>query len=83
MVLVPMICFRLVPLLKTRVGSVLQVFYNFHLSVKCVSVLLEYLLNLVTLNSMLLIKVCIVYHDVFVGGTNVFDQVGQPSEFAV
>ena len=32
---------------------------------------------------MLLIKVCIVYHDVFVGGTNVFDQVGQPSEFAV
>ena len=27
--------------------------------------------------------VCIVYHEVFVGGTVVFDRVGQPSEFAV
>ena len=32
---------------------------------------------------MLLIKGCIVYHDVFVDGAVVFDQVGQPSEFAV
>ena len=32
---------------------------------------------------MLLIMVCIVYHDVFVGGAVAFDRVGQSSEFAV
>ena len=32
---------------------------------------------------MLLIMVCIVYHDVFVGGAVVFNWVCQPSEFAV
>ena len=32
---------------------------------------------------MLLIKECIVYHGVFVDGAVVFDQVGQPSEFAL
>ena len=32
---------------------------------------------------MLLIMICIVYHDAFVGGAVVFDRVGQLSEFAV
>ena len=32
---------------------------------------------------MLLIKGCIVCHDVCVDGTAVFDRVGQPSEFTV
>ena len=64
-------------------GSVLKFFYNFTLPVICVSVLLEYPLNLVKLDYMLLIKGCIVYHDVYVDGAVVFDRVGQPSEFAV
>ena len=59
-----------------------MVFYNFDLPVICPSVLLEYLLNLVTLDYLLLIKGCIVYH-IFVDGAVVFDRVGQPSEFAV
>ena len=46
-------------------------------------VLLEYFLDLVTLDYMLLIMVRIVYHDAFVGGAVVFDRVGQLSEFAV
>ena len=83
MVLEPTVCFRLVPFLKAIMGNVLKVFYSFDLPVICASVLLEYLLNLVTLNYMLLIMVCTVYHDVFVGGAVVFDQVGQLSEFAV
>ena len=59
-------------------------FCNFDLPVIiCTSVLLEYLLNLVTLDYMLLIKGCIVYHHVFVDGAVVFDRVGQPSESAV
>ena len=58
-------------------------FYNFDLPIICASVLLEYLLNLITLDYMLLIMVCIVYHEVFVGGAIVFDRVGQPSEFDV
>ena len=41
------------------------VFYNFDFPVICASLLLEYVLNLVTLNYMLLIKGCIVYHDIF------------------
>ena len=48
-------------------------FYNFDLPVICASVLLEYLLNLVTLDDMLLIMVCIVYHNFFVCGSVVFD----------
>ena len=79
----PMICFRLVPFLKAIMRSVLNFFYNFNLPVICVSVLLEYPLNLVKLDYMLLIKGCIVYHDVYVDGAVVFDRVGQPSEFAV
>ena len=79
----PIICFRLVPFLKAIVGSVFRVFYNFDLPIICASVLLEYLLNLITLDYMLLIMVCIVYHEVFVGGAIVFDRVGQPSEFDV
>ena len=47
------------------------------------SFLLEYLLNLVTFDYVLLTMVCIVYHDVFVGRAVVFDWVGQASEFAV
>ena len=66
-VLVPMISFRLVPFIKAIIRSVL----------------LEYVLNLVTLDYMLLRMVYIVYHDVFVSGTVVFDRVGQLSEFAV
>ena len=58
-------------------------FCNFDLPVMCTSVLLEHLLNLVTLDYMLLIKGCIVYHHVFVDGAVVFDRVGQPSESAV
>ena len=78
-----MICFRLVPFPKAIMGSVLNVFYNFDLSVKYASVLLEFFLNLVTLDYMLLIMVCIVYHDIFVGRAVALDRVGQPSEFAV
>ena len=55
----------------------------FKLLVICACVLLEYLLNLVTPDYMLLIKGCIVYHDVFVDGAIVFHQVSQPSEFTV
>ena len=57
--------------------------YNFDLPAICASVLLEYLLSLVTLGYILLIMVYIVYHDVFVGGAVVFDRVGQLSEFSV
>ena len=49
----------------------------------CASVSLEYHLNVVTLDNMLQIKGCIVYHGVFVDGAVVFDRVGQHSEFAV
>ena len=56
---------------------------NFDLPVVWASALLEYVLNLVTLDYMLLIMVCTVYQDVFVGGAVVFDQVGQPSDLAV
>ena len=49
-----------------------KVFYNFDLPVIRASVLLEYLLNLVTLDYVLLIMVCIVHQDVFVGAAVVF-----------
>ena len=49
-----------------------KVFYNFDLPVIRASVLLEYLLNLVTLDYILLIMVCIVHQDVFVGAAVVF-----------
>ena len=78
-----MICFRLVPFLNAIMRSMLKDFYNFDLPVICISVLLEYLLSLVTLDYMLLIMVCIFYHVVFVGGAVVFDRVDQLSEFAV
>ena len=81
MVLVPMICFRLVLFLKAIMGSVLKVFDL--ILIWFASFLLEYLLNLVTFDYMLLIMVCTVYHDLFVGRTVVFDWVGQASEFAV
>ena len=58
-------------------------FYNFDLPVICACVFLEYLLNLLTLDDMLLIKGCIVCHNVFVDGAVVFDRVGQLFEFAV
>ena len=58
-------------------------FYNLNLSIICDSVLLEYLLNMVTLDYMLLIMVCTVYHYVFLGGAVAFDPVGQLSEFVV
>ena len=83
MVFVPIICFRLVSFLEVIMGSVLKVFYNFDLPVICASVLLKYLLDLVTLDYMLLIMVYIVYHYVFVGGAVVFDRIGQLSEFAL
>ena len=60
-----------------------MLFYKFDLSVIYASVLLEYLLNLVTFDYLLLMIVSIVYHDIFVGGVVVFDRVGQPSKFAV
>ena len=66
-VLEPMISFRLVPFIKAIIRTVL----------------LEYVLNLVTLDYMLLRMVYIVYHDVFVSEIVVFDRVGQLSEFAV
>ena len=71
------------PFLNGIMGSVLRVFYNFDLPVICASVLLEYFLDLVTLDYMFLIMVYIVYHDAFVGGAVFFDGVGQLSEFAV
>ena len=66
-VLEPMIPFRLVPFIKAIIRTVL----------------LEYVLNLVTLDYMLLRMVYMVYHDVFVSEIVVFDRVGQLSEFAV
>ena len=45
--------------------------------------LLKYLLDLVTLDYMLLIMAYIVYDYIFVGGTIVFDRVGRLSEFAL
>ena len=66
-VLEPMISFRLLPFIKAIIRTVL----------------LEYVLNLVTLDYMLLRMVYIVYHDVFVSEIVVFDRVGQLSEFAV
>ena len=66
-VLEPMISFRLVPFIKAIIRTVL----------------LEYVLNLVTLDYMLLRMVYMVYHDVFVSEIVVFDRVGQLSEFAV
>ena len=56
---VPMSCFRLKPFLKRAKG-----FFTTDLPV----ILLEYFLNLVTLDYMLLIMACIVYYDAFVGG---------------
>ena len=46
---------------------------NFFATLICASFLLECFLNLVTFGYMLLIMVCIVYHDVFVGRAVVFD----------
>ena len=66
MVLVPMSCFILAPFLNAIMGSVLKVFYNFDLPVICASVLLEYFSNLVALDYMVLIMVCIVYNHAFV-----------------
>ena len=83
MVLVPMICFRLVPFLKALMGNVLKVFLQFWFACNMSQCLLEYLLNLVALDYMSLIMVSIVYHDLFVGGEVVFNWVGQPSEFPV
>ena len=65
-VFVPIIYFRPASFLKAVTRSVLQIFYNFHLSVTCASVLLKYLLNLTTLAYMLLILVYIFYYYVFV-----------------
>ena len=56
-------------------------FKKFYMPVICASVLLEYVLNLVKLDYMLLIMVYIVFHKIFVGGAVAFDQVGQLSEF--
>ena len=78
-----MICFGLVPFLKAIMGSVLKAFFNnFDLLVTWAHVLLEYLLDLVTLDYMLLIMVYIFCHDICISGAVVFDQVGRLSEFA-
>ena len=68
---------------KAIMGSVLEFFLQLWFACNMCQFLLEYLLNLVTFDYMLLIMVCIVYHDVFVGRAVVFDWVGQASEFAV
>ena len=47
----------------------------------CASVLLVYLIDLVML-AYVLLKIHIVYYDIFVGGAVVFDRAGQISEFA-
>ena len=58
-------------------------FYNFDVPVICASALLEYRLDLVMLDYMVLIMVYIIYHNVFVGGAVVFNRVGQLFEFPV
>ena len=84
MVLVPLICFRLVSFLKAIIGNVVKFFYNYDLLVKRPNVFLEYLLDLITPDYMLLKMVYIVFHDVSsVGVTVVIDRVGQLSEFSV
>ena len=62
---------------KAIMGSVPKIFLQLWFACNM------YILNLVTLDYMLLIIVYVVYHDTFVGGVVVFDQVGQHSEFAV
>ena len=75
--------FRLVLFLKSIMGGVLKGFYKFDVPEIGAVVLLEYLLDLVTLDYILRIKVYMVYHDVFAGEAVVFDWAGQLSEFAV
>ena len=58
-------------------------FYNFDSPVICATVLLGHLIDVVTLDDMLLIKIYIVYHDFFVGLAVVFDRVHQLSDFTV
>ena len=69
---VPIICSSLLSFLKDIMGSV-PISLQFWLSVICASVLLKYLLYLVTLDYMLLRMVNMGYHDVFVGAAVVFD----------
>ena len=75
--------FRLVLFLKSIMGGVLKAFYKFDVPVIGAVVLLEYLLDLLTLDYILRIKLYMVYHDVFAGEAVVFDWAGQLSEFAV
>ena len=56
---------------------------NFDLPVICTSVLLNYIVDLVTLDCMLLIMVYLSYRYVFVVGAAAFDRVGELSEFAL
>ena len=79
------ICFILVSFLKAILGSTLKVLYNFDLPVICASVLLGYLLGLVTFDYMLLIMIYIVYSYGSLGGAVVFvfDLIGQLSEFII
>ena len=70
-------------IIKAIIGSVLKDFLHFYLPVLSASVLSNYLLDLVTLDCMLLIMVYIIYRYVFVCGAVVFDRVGQLSEFAL
>ena len=57
-----------------------RLFYNFDLPVICGSILLEYLLDLVTLDYIVTDN-GIHYHEGFVGGAVIFDRNGQLSKF--
>ena len=83
MVLVPTICFRLVLFLKAMMGSVLKVYLQLWFACNMCQCFVIISFKLVTIDYMLLIKECIVYHGLFVDGVVVFDRFGQLSEFAV
>ena len=71
----PIICFRLMLFLKDIVGSKIGVFCSFDLPVIGANVLLEHLFNLLMSHRMLLMMVCIVYHNNVAAGPLVFNRV--------
>ena len=64
-------------------GSLPKVFLQMWFAGAMFQCFLEYLLDLVTLDYMLLIMVYIAYHNDFDGGAVTLDCVGQLSEFFV
>ena len=68
---------------KAIIGIVLNLFLQPRFACNMCQCFLKDLLDLVTLDYMLLIMVYIVYQYVYVGGAAVFDPAGQLSELAL